>query len=111
MPKIGQLVSIPTGQYCNITLDSGEKIIVNYEQGGGGGTGSACLTVDRVKMFGLSSDRVFAIDLDAKTGKTALTALTRDGGGSALQRFVAYIQDCRSIAELTARCRQLVGAA
>jgi hypothetical protein len=29
MAKIGPFVTIPTGAYCNITLDSGEKIVVN----------------------------------------------------------------------------------
>jgi hypothetical protein len=56
MAKIGQSVTIPTGVYCTITLDSGEKIIVNCE---GAGPSGARLTVERVKMFGLSSERVF----------------------------------------------------
>ncbi len=36
MAKIGQAVTIPTGSYCNITLDSGERIVVNHEPGGRG---------------------------------------------------------------------------
>jgi hypothetical protein len=33
MAKVGQVVTIPTGSYCNITVDSGEKIVVNHEPG------------------------------------------------------------------------------
>jgi hypothetical protein len=35
MPKVGRFVTDPrAGAYCQITLDSGEKVIVNHEKGG-----------------------------------------------------------------------------
>ena len=72
MAKVGQFVTIPTGSYCNITLDSGEKIIVNHEPGVRGGSAGARLTVDRLKLMGFSSEVVVRIDLDTAKGKAAL---------------------------------------
>jgi hypothetical protein len=107
MAKIGPFVTIPTGAYCNITLDSGEKIVVNYEEGGHGREASPRLTVDRIKMMGFSSERVFELDLATATGAATLAALTEAGtSGSALRRFVAHVQECRSVAELVAHCRR-----
>ena len=112
MARVGQIVTIPTGSYCNITLDSGEKIIVNHEPGGRGASAGARLTVDRLKLMGFSSETVVRIDLDTTEGKAALAELTKDGGpsmaGSPLRFFVAYVQGCASVAELVARCRQLL---
>ncbi len=35
MPKVGRFVTDPrAGAYCQITLGSGEKVIVNHEKGG-----------------------------------------------------------------------------
>jgi hypothetical protein len=35
MPKVGRFVTDPrAGAYCRMTLDSGEKVIVNHEKGG-----------------------------------------------------------------------------
>jgi hypothetical protein len=46
MAKVGQVLTISTGSYCNVTLDSGEKIIVNHEPSGRGASAGARLTVD-----------------------------------------------------------------
>lgn len=112
MAKVGQIVTIPTGSYCSITLDSGEKIIVNHEPGGGGARAGARLTVDRVKLMGFSSETVVRIDLDSVEGKAALAALTQEGApgtpGPPLRIFVAYVQSCASVAEVAARCRALL---
>ena len=112
MAKIGQIVTIPTGSYCNITLDSGEKIIVNHEPGARGTSASARLTVDRVKLMGFSSETVVQIDLDTAEGEAALAELTKGGAtgtaGSPLRAFVAYVQGSASVADLVARCRQLL---
>jgi hypothetical protein len=110
MAKVGQVVTIPTGSYCNITLDSGEKIIVNHEPGGRGASAGARLTVDRLKLMGFSSEVVVQINLDTAEGQAALAELTREKGtpGSPLRVFVEYVQGCASVAEVVARCRQLV---
>lgn len=111
MAKVGQVVTIPTGSYCNITLDSGEKIIVNHEPGGRGASAGARLTVDRLKLMSFSSEVVVQIDLDPAEGKAALAAPTKEGSpgtpGSPLHVFVAYVQRCGSVAEVVARCRLL----
>jgi hypothetical protein len=112
MAKVGQVVAIPTGSYCNITLDSGEKIIVNHEPGGPGVSAGARLTVDRLRMMGFSSQTVVTVDLESAEGKAAFAQLAKDGPpgavGSPLRAFVAYIQKCATVDELVARCRQLL---
>ena len=109
MAKVGQVVTIPTGSYCKITLDSGEKIIVNHEAGGRASAG-ARLTVDRLKLMGFSSEVVVQINLDTAEGQAALAELTRAKGTpeSPLRVFVDYVQGCASVADVVARCRQLV---
>jgi hypothetical protein len=109
MAKVGQVVTIPTGSYCNITLDSGEKIVVNHELGGRGASTGARLTVDRLKLMGFSSDRVVQIDFDTPEGKAALVKLTRRGTalGPPMRLFVAYVQVCASVADVIARCQEL----
>lgn len=111
MAKISQVVTIPTGSYCNITLDSGEKIVVNHEPGARGASAGARLSIDRLKLMGFSSETVVRIDLDTAEGKAALAALTKGSApgapGSPLRAFVAYVQGCASIAEVVARCREL----
>ena len=112
MAKVGQVVTIPTGSYCNITLDSGEKIIVNHEPGARGASAGARLTVDRLKLLGFSSETVVQIALDTAEGKAALAKLTKEGTavtpGPLLHVFVAYVQGCASVADVVARCRQLL---
>ena len=112
MAKVGQIVTTPTGSYCRITLDSGEKIIVNHEPGGRGTSTGARLTVERLKLMGFSSETVVSIDLDAAEGKAALAALRKEGTPgtpvSPLSSFVAYAQGCPSVAEVVARSRRLL---
>lgn len=112
MARVDKVVTIPTGSYCNITLDSGEKIIVNHEPGARGASAGARLTVDRLKLLGFSSERMVQIDLDTAEGNAALAKLTKEGSavmpGPLLRFFVAYVQGCASVAEVVARCRQLI---
>ena len=112
MARVGQVVTIPTGSYCNITLDSGEKIIVNHEPGARGASTGARLTVDRLKLLGFSSETVVQIALDTAEGKAALASLTKERTavtpGPLLQVFVAYVQGCASVADVVARCQQLL---
>ena len=52
MPKVGRFIRGPkAGSYCQITLDSGEKIIVNHEK--------SRLTIELSKRLGFSSESVF----------------------------------------------------
>jgi hypothetical protein len=113
MAKVGPFVTDPkVGAYCQITLDSGEKILVNHDQGGFKG---GWLRIERVKLLGFSSDSVFECNLDTPEGKAALGALTRGvAAGSAdatpLGAFVRLVTTCRSVNDLKARCTDLLGA-
>ena len=110
MAKVGRFITDPkAGAYCQITLDSGEKIIVNHDQGGfKGGT----LSMEITKWWG-GGERIFACDLDSPDGKTALTRLTKGAAqGSAvatpLGAFVEYVKDCKSVGEVKTRCATLM---
>ena len=111
MAKVGQWVTDPkAGAYCRITLDSGEKIVVNHEKGGFKG---GWLTIERVKLLGFSSDRIFACNLDSKEGQAALSVLTRDAqersvDATPLGAFVKLVKACQSVADVTARCTSLM---
>jgi hypothetical protein len=111
MAKVGPFIVDPkAGAYCRITLDSGEKILVNHDKGGFKG---GRLTVEVPKFLGLSSDQVFACDLDAPEGKAALAQLTdsfrmTNAAGTPLGAFVEYIKDCRSVADVKTKCSALL---
>lgn len=111
MGKVGRFVTDPrAGAYCQIVLDSGEKIIVNHDKGGfKGGT----LTIEASKFMGFSSDRIFACDLDSPEGRAALTELTRDAQEGSVEAaplgaFVQYVRDCSSVADVKTRCATLL---
>jgi hypothetical protein len=105
MTKVGRFVTDPkAGAYCQITLDSGEKVIVNHDKGGFKGGN---LTVETTKWWG-GGQRVFACNLDGPEGQAALARLTRGASeGSALATplgaFVEYVKDCKSVDEIMAR--------
>jgi hypothetical protein len=107
MAKIGPVVTDPkAGAYCRITLDNGEKIIVNHEKSGR-------LIIERLKLFGFSSERIFGCDLENAEGRTALRFLTRDVqpeglDTSPLGAFVRYLKTCQSVEEIKARCSALM---
>ena len=66
MAKVGRFITDPkAGAYCQITLDSGEKIIVNHDKGGFKGGN---LTIETTKWWG-GGQRVFACNLDSPEGK------------------------------------------
>jgi hypothetical protein len=76
MAKVGRFVTDPkAGAFCQITLDSREKILVGHE---GRGFNDGRVTIEVLKFLGFSSDRIFTCDLDSPEGRAALTHLTRD---------------------------------
>jgi hypothetical protein len=111
MGKVGRFVTDPkAGAYCQLTLDSGEKIIVNHDQGGFKG---GHLTIEVSKFMGFSSDRIYACDLDSPQGKAILTHLTREArpgsvAATPLGAFVEYVKDCGSVADMKTRCAALM---
>jgi hypothetical protein len=109
MAKVGRFVTDPkAGAYCQITLDSGEKILVNHDKGGFKG---GHLTIEVSKFMGLSSERIFACDLDSGEGAAALGRLTGGAQGveaTPLGAFVKHVKECGSVAEVKARCTALM---
>lgn len=111
MAKIGQFVNDPKiGAYCSITLDSGEKILVNHDKGSLTG---GRLTIESSKLMGLRSEQIFACNLDEPQGQAALAGLTRDarpGSSEAtpLGALVEYVKECRSLAEVRDKCGALL---
>jgi hypothetical protein len=111
MSKVGRFVVDPkAGAYCQIVLDSGQKIVVNHDKGGFKG---GWLTIEALKLFGFSSDRIFACSLDSADGKAALAELTRDAkpdhiDATPLGAFVKFVKDCPSVAEVERRCKALL---
>jgi hypothetical protein len=111
MAKVGRFVSDPkAGAYCQITLDSGEKVVVNHDKGGFKG---GRVTIEVPKFMGFSSDRIFSCDLDRAEGRMALEGLTRDvqeGSADATPpgAFVRLVKDCGSVALVKERCAALM---
>ena len=111
MTKVGRFVTDPkAGAYCQITLDSGEKITVNHDKGGFKG---GAVAVEVTKWMGLSSDRIFFCNLDSAEGQTALGRVTEGAApGSAratpLGAFVEHVRECKSVDEVKAKCAALM---
>jgi hypothetical protein len=95
---------------CTVKLDSGERIVIKHDVGA---FQTGWVTIDRVKLFQLLPDRVFACNLDSKEGKTALAWLTwgidpKSPEATPLGAFVKYLGHTGSIDEIRARCRALM---
>jgi hypothetical protein len=114
MGKVGRFVIDPrAGAYCDVTLDNGEKVIVNHEKGGFKG---GALTVEKKKWMGLGSERLFLCDLDSAPGKAALTRLTQglpsdSARATPLGAFAEYVKDCKTAADVKAKCEALLAGA
>ena len=112
MAKVGRFITDPkAGAYCQIDLDSGEKILVNHDKGGFKG---GKVTVSEKKWWG--GETYLTCNLDSPEGKTALTRLIHGAPeGSALATplgaFAEALKGCKSLAEVRATCRALVGGA
>jgi hypothetical protein len=111
MAKVGSWVTDPkAGVYCKITLDSGERILVNHDRAA---SQNGVLTIEVLKLWGLSSHRVFVCDIETPEGAAALGSLTsgaaeRSVEATPLGALVKYVQACRSVAEVTAKCESLM---
>jgi hypothetical protein len=111
MTKVGRFVTDPkAGAYCQIVLDSGEKLLVNHDQGG---FKRGMVTVSRVKWMGLASGETFLrLDLDSPAGRAVLARLTAgapEGSVRAtpLGAVVEYLRDCGTLGDLRARLSAL----
>jgi len=111
MPKVGRFVTDPrAGAYCQITLDSGEKVIVNHDKGGFKG---GLLTIEVSKFMGFSSDRIWACNLDSPAGQGVLAWLTRGAApgslaASPLGAAVEFVREAGTLQELRTKCAALM---
>jgi hypothetical protein len=114
MPKIGRFVVDPkAGAYCQITLDNGQKLIVNHDKGGFKG---GRLSIEVSKLMGLSSERIFTCELESPEARAALERLTRgapsdSAAATPLGAFVEYVKDARSAEDVKAKCDALLRGA
>jgi hypothetical protein len=105
MAKVGPFVTDPrAGSYCQITLESGEKIIVSHDK--------RRLSIEMSKFFGFSSDLLFMCDLETPSGKTVLAQLTRDvlpgtADATPLGSLVKHVRHCGSAMEVRTHCAHL----
>jgi hypothetical protein len=106
MARVGRFIRDPkAGSYCQITLESGEKIIVSHDKWR--------LTIELLKLFGFSSETIFGCDLDTPEGRAALARLTRDADpdsadATPLGAFVKYVKDSSTAGSVRARCATLM---
>jgi hypothetical protein len=113
MAKVGRIVvDSKFGADCTITLESGEKIIVSHDKTDAHG---GSVTIERLKLWGFSSDRLLRCDLGREPGASILRLLTRDvAAGSPeatpLGAFVKYLVSCRSSGEVVSRCAALLAS-
>ena len=111
MAKVGRFVVDPkSGAYCQITLDGGDKIVVNHDKGGFKG---GRLTIEKTKWWG-SGEQLLVCDLESPGGKAALARLTqgaREGSADAtpLGAFVNFVKNCASAADVKSKCADLIG--
>ena len=111
MGKVGRFVSDPkAGAYCDVTLDNGDKIVVNHEKGGFKG---GHLSLEKKKWMGLGSERLFTCDLDTAPGKAALARLTQgvpadSARATPLGAFAEYVKDCTNAEDAKAKCEALL---
>ena len=112
MAKVGRFVTDPkAGAYCQITLDSGEKFVVNHDKGGFKGGN---LTMETTKWWG-GGERFFHCNLDSPEGRAALVRLVKGAAeGSVLATplgaFAEYVKDCTSLQEVRTKCAALMGS-
>jgi hypothetical protein len=111
MGKVGRFVIDPkAGAYCDVTLDNGEKVLVNHEKGGFKG---GQLTIEKKKWMGLGSDRLLSCDLDSPAGKAALARLTAGVAADSalatpLGAFAEFIKDCKTPDDAKTKCEALM---
>jgi hypothetical protein len=111
MPKVGRFVTDPrAGAYCQITLDSGEKVVVNHDKGGFKG---GLLAIEVSKFMGFSSDRIWSCNLDSPAGQEVLAELTRGAepgslAATPLGAAVELVKEAGTLAALRARCAALM---
>ena len=111
MTKVGRFVTDPrAGAYCQLVLDSGQKILVSHDKGG---FKTGRVTIAETRLWGLmGGETLVTCDLDDPQGQEVLARLTRNAPADSalatpLGAFVEYIRECRTLEEVKARCAAL----
>lgn len=114
MTKVGRFVTDPkSGSHCQITLDSGDRILVSHDKGGFGG---GSVTIQEVRWWGFASgETLFECDLESALGRRIWARLVQGAPkGSAratpLGAFVEYVKGSRSLRGAKAKCGDLVSS-
>jgi hypothetical protein len=112
MGKVGRFVTDPkVGAYCQITLDSGEKILVSHDKGG---LAEGAMTIEEVRWWGLmAGETLLRCELAREEGRQMLTRLLQaapaaSGRATPLGALVEYVKDSRSVSEVKGKCATLV---
>jgi hypothetical protein len=107
MGKVGRFVIDPrAGAYCQVSLDSGERILVSHDKGG---FAAGAVTIQEVRWWGLASGQtLLTCDLGREEGRSILARLVEGAApGSAratpLGAFVVFFTEARAVEEATAR--------
>jgi hypothetical protein len=114
MGKVGKFIVDPkVGAYCDVTLDNGEKVIVNHDKGSLKG---GHVSLEKKKWMGLGSDRLFVCDLDTPAGKGLLARLTRDAPADSARAtpigaFAEYVKECKSADDAKVKLEALLTGA
>lgn len=115
MAKVGRFVTDPkAGSFCQITLDSDEKILVSHDKGGFGG---GSVVIQEVRWWGfVPGETIVQCDLESGEGRRILSRLVEGAPpGSArstpLGAFVDYVKDAQSLIELKAKWAALASTA
>ena len=106
MTKVGRLVTDHAGMFCQIKLDSRERILVGHV---GRGFNDGSITIEVLKFLRFTADNIFSCDLESPRGKAVLACITGDAPrgsleATALGAFVTQLRTCKSVADVKARC-------
>jgi len=110
MARVGRFITDHAGTFCQIKLDSGEKVLVGHV---GRGFNDGSISIEVLKLFRFTTERIFVCDLESPAGRVALASLTRGTRpesieATALGAFVSFVRTCRSVADVRTRCVALV---
>lgn len=113
MAKVGRFVTDPKARTCcYVTLDGGEKVIVNHSEARLSG---GLLTVELSKLMGFSAECIFTCDLDTPKGQAIVQWLTLGAApGSAaatpLGGLVEFVKEAGTLSNLRSRCAGLMAS-
>jgi len=87
--------------------------LAGFETDVGRGFNDGSISIEVLKLFRFTTERIFVCDLESPAGRVALASLTRGTRpesieATALGAFVSFVRTCRSVADVRTRCVALV---